>query len=190
MSGPDPTHRLLGVADTDDVLAVLAASDLAAVGFVDVTRDDVVADLRRPDLEAYGWYDAGRLVGYACASRTEDSNQVEVDAYVHPEHDPELGHDLLEFLEDRARALVAEVGHDEPWLGLGVYRQDLRSQEWVRRAGYETRTTFTRMRIDLDSYGAPRRPTSWSAASTPRVTCGSRTRSRTSRSSITTATCR
>ncbi len=57
---------------------------------------------------------------------------------------------MLARLEERARELAAEAGHAEPWTGMGVYRQDTRTQDWLRAAGYRTDTTFTRMRIDFD----------------------------------------
>jgi ribosomal protein S18 acetylase RimI-like enzyme len=149
------TRSRLGLDDLDDIVEVLTASDLSVVGFPDFTRDDIVADLTQDGLEAYGCRDGtGRLVAYAWVARTGDSNKVELDLYVHPDHDPDLGHEVLALLEQRARALVAEPGHGEPWLDIGVYRQDHRSQEWVRRAGFESRTTFTRMRIDLGTEDA------------------------------------
>jgi mycothiol synthase len=145
------TRRRLSLDDLDAVSELLEANDLAIVGFVDFTRDDIVEDLGRDDLEAYGWYDgSGVLSAYGWVSHTENSNQVEIDLYVHPDHDVELGHDVLAFLEDRARALTSAAGYAEPWIGTGAYRQDARTRGWLERAGFDARTTFTRMRIDLD----------------------------------------
>ncbi len=143
--------RRLTEADLDDVARILQASDLAAVGFLDFTPEDVLGDLRRADLEAYGWYDgAGTMQGYGWVVRTAESNQVELDLYVHPDHDDALGGRILAALEDRGRALVAEVGAGDPWFGTGVYRSDARTRAWLVAAGYDARTTFTRMRIDLE----------------------------------------
>ena len=33
---------------------------------------------------------------------------------------------------------------------MGVYRADTRTRGWLEAAGYSVRTTFTRMRVDLD----------------------------------------
>jgi ribosomal protein S18 acetylase RimI-like enzyme len=144
--------RRLTADDLPAVCRVLEASDLAVVGFVDFTPEEVAADLRRDDLEAYGWYDdAGTLQGYGWVSRTADSNNVEVDLYVHPDHhDAALGHRALGVLEARGRELVAAGGYDEPWFGIGVYRADSRTRGWLEAAGYTVQTTFTRMRVDLD----------------------------------------
>lgn len=145
-----PVHRPLVLADLDDVCDLLAASDRAVLGFADFTPEEVAGDLRRDDLESYGWYDdAGALVGYGWVEPTPGSNQVELDVYVHPDHDGALGHAVLATLEDRGRSLVAEAGHGEPWLGAGAYHADTRTQKWLADAGYTVRTTFTRMRIDL-----------------------------------------
>ena len=152
-------QRRLTEADLDDVCRVLAASDLAVVGFVDFTREEVAADLRRADGEAYGWYDAaGSMRAYGWVTHSAGSNQVELDLYVHPDHDASLGHHVLASLEERGRELAAAAGHDEPWFGTGIYRADARTREWLTTAGYDVRTTFTRMRIDLDpaaSYLSP-----------------------------------
>ena len=145
------TARPLGPDDLDAVCDLLTESDLATIGFVDFTRDEIAVDLGKAAIETTGWYDErGTLVGYGWLRRLEATNQVEIDLYVRPSYDDALGHAVLGSLEDRARVLAAEAGHAEPWTGVGVYRQDARTQEWLRAAGYRTDTTFTRMRIDLD----------------------------------------
>lgn len=148
---PATTSRPLGPDDLDAVCELLAESDRATVGFVDFTRDEIALDLAKATVRTTGWYDdAGTLVGYGWVRRTEQTNQVEVDLYVRPSYDASLGPEVLGRLEQRARALAAEAGHAEPWLGVGVYRQDTRTRDWLRAAGYRTDTTFTRMRVDLD----------------------------------------
>ena len=150
-TAPVPAPRRLTTDDLAAVCRVLEASDLAVVGFVDFTPEEVAADLARDDLEAYGWYDdAGTLHGYGWLSLAAGSNNVEVDLYVHPDHDAALGHQALAVLEARGRDLVTEAGHDEPWFGMGVYRADDRTRGWLQAAGYTAQTTFVRMRVDLD----------------------------------------
>jgi len=145
------TARPLGPDDRDAVCDLVAESDLATVGFVDFTPDSIAVDLAKASIETTGWYDEdGTLVGYGWLRRIEQTNQVELDVYVRPSYDAGLGHEMLARLEERARALAAEAGHAEPWTGMGVYRQDTRTQDWLRAAGYRTDTTFTRMRIDFD----------------------------------------
>lgn len=156
------TTRTLGPDDLDAVCDLVAASDVATVGFVDFTPDEIAVDLAKASVETTGWYDGhGSLVGYGWLRRIEATNQVEIDLYVRPSYDAGLGHEILARLEDRARVLAAEAGHAEPWTGVGVYRQDVRTQGWLRAAGYRTDTTFTRMRIDFDpgAENAQPRPT-------------------------------
>ena len=155
LSGPDRTVRRVTLADLGDVCALLAASDTAVLGHLDFTPADVEADLCRDDLEAYGWYAGGGLAGYGWVSREADSNQVEVDLYVHPQHDARLGHDVLSHLESRGAVLAAEAGHDAARLSTGAYRADERARDWLRSGGFAIDTTFTRMRIDLDPAGSP-----------------------------------
>ena len=91
-------------------------------------------------------------------AREFDSNQVEVDLYLHLDRDPALGHQVLAHLEARAAELAGMAGHAQPWMGTGAYRQDERARSWLAAAGWTVGTTFTRMRIDLDdatNLGAP-----------------------------------
>lgn len=147
-----PVRRPVTVADLDDVCRLVEACDVAAVGFADFTPDDVASDLERDDLETYGWYDdRGALVSYGWVGRTGDSNKVQLDIYPGPDQDPSLGRHVLAFLEERGRRLVAETGSAEPFFDVGVFREDERTRSLLAAAGFEPRTTFTRMRIDLDA---------------------------------------
>jgi mycothiol synthase len=149
---PDLTPRRLTAADLDDIIGVLTASDLAVLGRTDFTVGEVEVDLRDERIEHEGWYDAGgSLVAYGWVSRVARSSKIELDAYVRPSNDPELGEALLERLESRGRQLAAEAGHDHADFDLGVYRGDERTRGWVRARGYRVGTTFTRMRVDLDA---------------------------------------
>ena len=145
-----PVRRPVTVEDVDAVCALLAACDVSVVGFADFTREEVLADLGSAELETYGWYDDGALAGYGWVARTAQSNRVQVDVYVDPGRPAALGHDVLAFLEERGRALAAAAGHAQPFFDVGVFRDDERTRGWLRAAGYDVRTTFTRMRIDLD----------------------------------------
>jgi ribosomal protein S18 acetylase RimI-like enzyme len=155
------THRSVGPDDLDDVCNLIAACDLATVGFVDFTRDEIATDLAKATIESTGWYDEqGALVGYGWLERVERTNRVEIDLYLRPSFDPALGHTMVARIEQRAGELAAEVGHAEPWVGAAVYRQDTRAQDALRAAGFSKQTTFTRMRIDLDPAHPPEQPRS------------------------------
>jgi mycothiol synthase len=155
------THRIVGPDDLDDVCDLIAQCDLATVGFVDFTQDEIAVDLAKATIESTGWYDEqGALVGYGWLERTERTNRVEIDLYLPPSSDAGLGHTMLAQLEHRASELAAEAGHAEPWVGANIYRQDTRTRDCLRAAGFAKQTTFTRMRIDLDPTRPPEQPAS------------------------------
>jgi mycothiol synthase len=132
------------------IAELLLASDVAVLGRSDYTLTEVEADLRDPDEEHTGWYDeSGALVAYGSVGRVGDSSKVEVDAYVHPERDAAMGVDVLAALEARGLELTAEAGHDHALFDIAAYRQDERTNGWLRERSYQVATTFTRMRIDL-----------------------------------------
>ena len=144
------TTSQLTLEDAPAIAELLLASDIAVLGRSDYTLTEVEGDLRRDDLEHTGWYDEqGTLIGYGWVGREGDSAKAEVDAYVHPERDGALGPQILRTLEARGLELVAEAGHDHAVFDIAAYRQDERTNSWLRERGFEVATTFTRMRIDL-----------------------------------------
>jgi ribosomal protein S18 acetylase RimI-like enzyme len=146
----DLTRREVGPDDQAAVMALVAASGEAVLGYPDVVEEEIAADLTRKGMEHRGWYaDDGTLVGYGWVRQVEDSETVEVDVYVHPEHDERLGDVIVGWAADRARELAGGAGHTHALLDGNAYRQDDRTRAWFERAGFEVATTFTRMRIDL-----------------------------------------
>jgi ribosomal protein S18 acetylase RimI-like enzyme len=148
------------VEDAPAIAELLLASDIAVLGRSDYTLTEVEGDLRRADLEHTGWYDeSGTLVGYGWVGRFEQTNKVELDVYVHPEHDPSLGDEVLTTLEARGLELAREAGHDHALFDTAAYREDDRTRGWLAGRGFEMATTFTRMRIDLSGpVSAPQPP--------------------------------
>ena len=153
------TIRPVTLEDAPAIAELLLASDTAALGRSDYTLTEVEGDLRRDDLEHTGWYDeSGALIGYGWVGREGDSSKVEVDAYVHPERDAALGPQVLATLEARGLELATEAGHDHALYDTAAYRQDDRTNGWLRERGFEVATTFTRMRIDLPGPVTPPQP--------------------------------
>ncbi len=145
--------------DAPAVAELLLASDVAVLGRSDYTLTEVEGDLRRSDLEHTGWYDdAGTLIGYGWVGRFEQTSKIEIDAYVHPGHDPALGDEVLATLEERGLRLAAEAGHDHALFDTAAYREDERTRGWLAGRGFEMATTFTRMRIDLPGTTAAPEP--------------------------------
>jgi ribosomal protein S18 acetylase RimI-like enzyme len=143
----------LGPDHLRELYDFLVACDTAVIGQADITEQEVAADLRNPAVEAYGWRDAsGRLVAHGYAERVADSEKVVVDVYVLPDHpDQDLGLEVFRFLEERGQAAVAGVDSGSVLFDMGAWRHDRQTRDWLRRSGYESPTSFVRMRIDLDT---------------------------------------
>ena len=148
----EPVPVRLGPGDLRELYDFLVVCDTAVIGQADVTEQEVAADLRNPAVESYGWRDgSGRLVAHGYAERVADSEKVVVDVYVRPDHpDQDLGLEVFRFLEERGRVASAG-GSGSVLFDMGAWRQDVQTQDWLRRSGYESPTSFVRMRIDLDS---------------------------------------
>ena len=151
------TRVRLGPDDLSELADFLVVCDTAVVGHADISEEELVADLRNPEVESYGWRDdTGRLVAHGYAERIADSDKVILDAYVLPDvEDQSLGLAVLQFLEERGRAVVAAGGKDSVVFDTGTYRQDEKTRGWLTSSGYESPTAFVRMRIDFPASGEP-----------------------------------
>ena len=155
---PDqPVPVRLGPADLADLFGFLVLCDTAVIGQADISEEEVVADLRNPAVESYGWRDrSGRLVAHGYVERVADSEKVVVDVYVHPDHtDQDLGLEVFRFLEERGRIAAVAAGAGAVTYDMGAWRQDRQTQDWLRRSGYESPTSYVRMRIDLPPADRP-----------------------------------
>lgn len=155
--GPLPVPQPLGTDDLAELVAFLVVCDTAVVGHADITEEEVAADLRNPEVESYGWRDgAGRLVAHGYLERAGDSDKFMLDAYVLPSYpDQDFGFEVFRFLERRGCAALAAEGKESALFDMGAYRQDVQTQRWLRGSGYESPTSFVRMRIDLPQPGPP-----------------------------------
>jgi mycothiol synthase len=144
-------RRPVTVDDLAAVAELLTAYDHAVLGHADFTMTELESDLRAERGEKLGWYDdAGTLVAYGWVARVGDSPKIELDAYVHPSHDVEVGVETMAVLESRGTELSADAGHDHAVYDIGIYRQDERARQWLTARGFAVGTTFTRMRVDFD----------------------------------------
>ena len=145
------TPARLGPDDLVELFDFLVLCDTAVIGQADIAEEEVAADLRNPAVESYGWRDAsGRLVAHGYVERVADSEKVVIDVYVRPDHpDQDLGLEVFRFLEERGRVAAVAGGARSVTYDMGAWRQDRQTQEWLRRSGYESPTSYVRMRIDL-----------------------------------------
>jgi mycothiol synthase len=131
-------------SDLDAVVSVIAASEAATQGVVDVTAEDVRSDWERPSFDlssdAVVVSDAGRIVAYA------EVFSGRAWVHVHPDHrGREIGAAVLRWTESRARELGSDkVGQTVPdantpaadLLSSNGYR--VRWETWVFQKGLES----------------------------------------------------
>jgi ribosomal protein S18 acetylase RimI-like enzyme len=151
-----PSHiRPATRGDLPEVVDLLNACDIAAVGGPDTTAADVENDW---DMDGFslardawvGAGDDGRLIAYAYTGDQFRSGELEADLWVHPEHkEPELAARLLGLAERRARELAAERGYSDPRLDIfcaGIARA---KRDLLLLRGYGLSRTIYRMAADL-----------------------------------------
>ncbi|MBL8774294.1 MAG: GNAT family N-acetyltransferase [Acidimicrobiales bacterium] len=150
-------------ADPEDdaaaVFALVAACNEAVIGVADWTLDDAVEQLGEPgfDAERDGWLvvDAdGALVGFGCVQH-EGDDQVGAEVFA---LDDQITQWLLGEVTARADELARSAGHRAATIIFGVYRQDEARRALLTEHGYESATTFHRMRIDHDAAASPVEP--------------------------------
>ena len=137
--------------DAAEVFALVAACNEAVIGVADWTLDDAVEQLGDPAFDAAhdGWlvHDAGgTLIGFACVQH-EGDDQVGAEVFT---LDEPLAVWLLGEITGRADELARSAGHGAASIIFGVYREDEARRALLNAHGYESATTFHRMRIDHD----------------------------------------
>ncbi|HZG95012.1 MAG TPA: GNAT family N-acetyltransferase [Mycobacteriales bacterium] len=137
--------------DAEEIHGLVAACDVAAIGAVDTTVEDLADELVEPDfdLERDGWlvYAGDRLVGWAWACRKGESDNVDIDVYVHPDH-PDAAAWMWDAVERRAAEIAHELGHQQAVVDVGIHAQDAAKRAAADERGYAVATVFYRMRID------------------------------------------
>lgn len=148
-----------GAKDAPAVFALVAANNEAVIGFADWTLDDAVEQLGEPGFDPArdGWlvHNAdGALVGFGCV-RHEGDDQVGAELFTVDDRPAEW---LLAEITARADELARSAGHHAATIVFGVYREDDARRALLAEHGYESATTFHRMRIDHDAASPPTAP--------------------------------
>lgn len=159
-----PAHvRPATRGDLPDVVDLLVACDVAALGEPDTTIADVASDwsLDGFDLARDAWVAEGAgglVVGYAYAGDQYRTGELEGDFWTHPgHHDPGLAGRLLGLIERRALELAAERGYPDPSLDVFCLGSDTGKRGLLRGRGFAHARTIYRMAADLGQ-GVPSRP--------------------------------
>ncbi|MGH2526610.1 MAG: GNAT family N-acetyltransferase, partial [Actinomycetota bacterium] len=130
--------------DLDAVVSVIAASEEATQGVVDVTPEDVQSDWERPSFDlssdAVVVTDAGRIVAYA------EVFSRRAWVHVHPNHYARgIGAAVLRWTESRARELGSEK------VGQTVPDPNARAVHLLSSNGYRVRWETWVFQKDLDT---------------------------------------
>jgi mycothiol synthase len=145
--------------DAQEIYELLAACDIAAIGRSDTVLDDVRDDLTEPgfDMGVDSWlvHEGSALVGFGCARRRSDSDNVDIDVYT-----AEAGSAAADWLWTavvrRAVEIARTLGHPRALVDIAVHRADSPKAGAARARGFELATSFYRMR--LEHTGRPEQP--------------------------------
>jgi ribosomal protein S18 acetylase RimI-like enzyme len=136
-------------ADAEVILELVAARNIAAVGFADYTLDDMVDELTEPGFypETDGWLvlSGDTVVGYGTVFGRGDHQLLDIDVVT---GDRVVGEWLLGQIERRAAEIGHSHGHAEVFLDSGTYRSDETKRALLADHGFAPGTAYHRMRID------------------------------------------
>jgi ribosomal protein S18 acetylase RimI-like enzyme len=149
--------RRATVADAAAIQTVVAASDIAVIGYPDCSLDDIRDQLTEPGMviDADTWLvhsAGGTLVGYAWTYGRGAGEYIDLDVIT---EDPALRDWLFDQTLVRAAELARSSGHPEATLDLGVYQANQAMSEAAAGRGFHHAATFYRMRVDHDPAAAP-----------------------------------
>jgi ribosomal protein S18 acetylase RimI-like enzyme len=145
--------------DFDEVVALLAAADLALVGDTDWSPMELGYHWRRPrfSLESDAWVveaERGGIVAYAWSYNDEPEGQPTGFIGLHPEHrDPALARHLLALIERRADQQLASRTWGEPAVGAWFLEEDDLKRALYESAGYTQVRVFERMVVAASDVG-------------------------------------
>ncbi len=153
---PGWTIRTPTLDDVPEILAVVHASDVAAVGEPDFTTDEVVEILAAPnhDPKKDSWVvldETQRIVGWAYIDNPSRSRRDNFDAYVHPERGRPAHQRLLDLVVARIAERATEFGFPSLTARGGAVASEESYVALLRSAGFEFIKRYARMRRDLTS---------------------------------------
>ena len=140
--------------DVDAILAVVHASDIAAVGEADFTADEVVELLTAPnhDPERDSWVavdERGRIVGWAYIHNPSGGQRENFDDYAHPEHAKLVQPVLLDLVLARIAERARERGLPSLTARAGTIATEADYVALLTSAGFTFVKRYARMRRPL-----------------------------------------
>jgi len=154
------TTRRSTLDDVAAILAVVHASDIAAIGEPDFSSEEVVEILTAPnhDMERDSWLaldGAGRIVGWAYLDNNLRSERDIIEAYVHPEYGRPAQAHLLGLAMARVAERAGEFGYPQLTARAGAIAAETHYVELLRRAGFEFIKRYARMQRTLTGQERP-----------------------------------
>lgn len=156
------TIRRPGLDDVPEILALIVASDMAAIGSADFTADEVREILTAPyhDPERDSWLaidDRGRIATWAYLDNTTAATRDTLDVYCHPDFGRPGQPVLLDLAVARVAERAAEFGHPEMVARGGAVATETYWIGVLQAAGFVFAKRYARMKRRLD--GDERPPT-------------------------------
>lgn len=146
--------------DVPEILAVVHASDIAAVGEPDFTAEEVVEILQAPHFapEKDSWValdDSGGIVGWAYINNPTGSARENLDVYVDPERGRPARAPLLDLVLARIAERAREAGRASLTARAGAIPTEREYIDLLERAGFTFAKRYARMRRDLGPEDVP-----------------------------------
>jgi mycothiol synthase len=146
--------------DVPEILAVIHASDIAAVGEPDSTADEVVEILAAPnhDPARDSWLALdgdGRIVGWAYIWNPNLGDRENFDAYVHPERGRPAQPYLLDLILRRIAERARDAGRESLSARGGVIASETAYVDALTAAGFRFIKRYARMRRPLTGEERP-----------------------------------
>jgi GNAT superfamily N-acetyltransferase len=146
--------------DVPAILALVHASDIAAIGEPDYSADDVAEVLTAPnfdpDLDSWLAFDAGgRLLGWAYVSNHSGGPREFIDVYVHPEYGRAVQAELLRLALERVPDRAHELGYAEVTVRAAAIATELHWIGIIEAAGFTFVKRYARMARELSDADVP-----------------------------------
>ncbi|HEY0531074.1 MAG TPA: GNAT family N-acetyltransferase [Actinoplanes sp.] len=149
------TTRRPTLDDLPAILAMVHASDMAAVGEADFTPDEVREALTDPgtDMSRDSWValdETGTIVGWTYPHNANGGDRDFIEVYVWPSRGLPAQRPLLELIMTRAAERGAELGHEVYTVRAGAIPIEKDYIEALADHGFAFNRQHSRMRMSLD----------------------------------------
>jgi mycothiol synthase len=148
------TTRRPTLADVPEILAVVQASDIAAVGEPDVNADEVEETLNAPNFDPakdswLGLDETGRVMAWAYIENPSAGPRENIEVYAHPEGGSVAQPHLLDLLLERVAERAGERGVPSLVARAGAIPTEAFYLDLLNSSGFAWLKRYARMRIDL-----------------------------------------